>query len=105
MRRYDERVEVREGTTEWGPGRAIPEAFVWRGRLYLVRAVLNHWRQRTAWWRAVAGTNEVAPVWLADPNALEEEVWRVEAAPGRLFGTGVYDLARGSGWRLLRVAD
>jgi hypothetical protein len=42
---------------------------------------------------------------------LEQDVWRVEASPGRLHQAGVYDLAReGRGdapgsWRLLRVAD
>ncbi|HZW44014.1 MAG TPA: hypothetical protein VFF32_06450, partial [Dermatophilaceae bacterium] len=51
-------------------------------------------------------------------DCLEQEVWRVEASPGRLAGTGVYDLGMNNlgmnnlgvdgpmrGWRLLRVAD
>src|SRR4051812_4230861 len=28
-----------------------PEAFIWRGRLYVVRGVLAQWRERRAWWR------------------------------------------------------
>jgi hypothetical protein len=34
-------------------------------------------------------------------------VWRVEASPGRAFGTGVYDLGcpGDDAWLLLRVAD
>jgi hypothetical protein len=48
----------------------------------------------------------------------EREIWRVEASAGRMFGRGVYDLARdggdrsgasvavqSQGWHLLRVAD
>ncbi len=44
VRRYDEVIEVRE-TSSSGPA-----AFLWRGRLYAVRAVLGHWRERRAWW-------------------------------------------------------
>ncbi|HEX7536618.1 MAG TPA: DUF6504 family protein, partial [Dermatophilaceae bacterium] len=89
-----------------------PTAFLWRGRLYVVREVIGHWRERRAWWRdALNPDEEVAAHGL---DCLEHEVWRVEASPGRLAGTGVYDLGRdgdlgkdGSarGWRLLRVAD
>ncbi|WP_260439795.1 DUF6504 family protein, partial [Humibacillus xanthopallidus] len=32
-------------------GGARPEAFIWRGRLYVVRDVLATWRERRAWWR------------------------------------------------------
>ena len=48
----------------------------------------------------------------ADPGRSGEwgsdrEVWRVEASPGRAFGTGVYDLGcpGDDAWLLLRVAD
>lgn len=108
MRQYDEPVDVREAVSPSDAEQRGPEAFVWRGRLYLVRAVLDHWCQRSAWWRS---TLEVDPdggcptATGSPPVDLEEEVWRVEAAPGRLLGTGVFDLARGSRWRLLRVAD
>jgi len=76
------------------------------GRLYIVRDVIGHWRERRAWWReALDPDEEVAARGL---DSLEHEVWRVEASPGRLAGTGVYDLGMGGparSWRLLRVAD
>ncbi len=140
MRRYDESVAVR--TSE---GADAPESFVWRGRLYLVHAVVDHWVQRRPWWRtalepqhrgASAAAQEsmaqgsmaqgsvaqesvdgqggsgssVATALLAD---LEEDVWRVEAAAGRIGrvegrpGYGVYDLVRTGPdqWRLLAVMD
>lgn len=47
VRRFDDHVEVRSGA---GPARQ-PEAFIWKGRLYVVREVLGQWRERRAWWR------------------------------------------------------
>jgi hypothetical protein len=40
-----------------------PTSFLWRGRLYVVRAVHGQWRERRAWWtsavaRAVHGVGE-----------------------------------------------
>ena len=104
VRRYEEPIEVREGD--------VPEAFVWRGRLYVVRAVLDHWQERRSWWRDAhrdGGTDVLT-------DARERQVWRVEASAGRLAGTGVYDLGAVPGavpgapagsrhWQLLRVAD
>ena len=110
-------------------GEQVPTAFLWRGRLYVVRAVLGHWSQRRPWWREALDPREDTD--LPDSRAdgaggaggqrvvgslrtaaeLEQDVWRVEASPGRLHQAGVYDLAReGQGdsscsWRLLRVAD
>ena len=145
VRRYEELIEVRAGAGV-GPGlidrvcdidrddRApdrTPSAFLWRGRLYIVRAVIGHWRERRAWWREALDPVEDGsdtrdrPAAYGRPGCLEQEVWRVEASPGRLAGTGVYDLgmngatgATGAtgvsdqgmngqvrGWRLLRVAD
>jgi hypothetical protein len=97
-----------------------PSAFLWRGRLYIVREVIGHWRERRAWWRealdpaeddsdtrrGMSATHGLdCPVHM---DCLEQEVWRVEASPGRLAGSGVYDLGMNGpqrGWRLLRVAD
>lgn len=81
-----------------------PDAFIWRGRLYVVRALLGHWHERRPWWREALDPRGSAPRDLL--SELEHEVWRVEAGPGRLHASGVYDLAREDrGWRLLRVAD
>lgn len=109
MRTYDDEVDVR--------GEPAPRQFLWRGRLYVVRDVLSHWYERTAWWdgaaaRATRGDGE-APVVPeragAERVGAEREVWRVEASAGRSAGSGVFDLAlTGSGpgsWRLLRAVD
>ena len=130
MRRFNDPVEVRSSAS--GPHRE-PEAFIWRGRLYVVRDVLAQWRERRAWWRDVAvdagpgvhpaelgsgvgsgvGTGAVArgaaPTTLV-AAAQEQQVWRVEASRGWSFAPGVYDLARaespsGEQWLLVRVAD
>ena len=134
VRRYQEPIEVRAGegvgSGETGRGGDLdrrrgvdvqnppPSAFLWRGRLYIVRDVIGHWRERRAWWReALDPDEEVAAHGVDCPvqlSCLEQEVWRVEASPGRLAGTGVYDLGMDGmdgmdgparGWRLLRVAD
>lgn len=141
VRRYKESIEVRAGEGAVGfhrpasgsremaatSGPAVsrdvatsPSAFLWRGRLYIVREVIGHWRERRAWWRDALDPDEEAlvahrsdshnspasPAPAHSKVCLEQEVWRVEASPGRLAGTGVYDLAMsGRTWRLLRVAD
>ena len=109
MRRYDDTVEVPDQ-----PGRKEPGQFLWRGRIYVVRGVLSHWYERSAWWeggrgRALMGeTDYVSGVGAGG----EHEVWRVEASAGRSGGSGVFDLcatAPASGgspsWRLVRVVD
>lgn len=123
-RRYSEQVEVRLGEPLLGmpvtppapagdePFGLVPTAFIWRGRLHVVREVLDHWTQRLPWWR-LAWSEEAAVT--GECLELEQQVWRVEASPGRLLGTGVYDLTRdgttrdgttpGPQWRLVRVAD
>lgn len=125
-------VKVQTGATA-GAGSPVgaPTSFLWRGRLYVVRAVLGQWRERRAWWttavaRAVHGVGEhgvgegevrgpggTAAARVLTPGrrvVLDQErtVWRVEASAGRSFGSGVYDLSQGEtpeSWRLLRVAD
>ena len=140
MRRYSDPVEVRSGsrlgavqgtargagsvhgTVEvdalvdgGGGGReavdvAGPEAFIWQGRLYVVRRVLAHWRERRSWWRDALDPVPGQPTGI-DVASREQHVWRVEASRGQSFGTGVFDLtsdgAEGpdADWRLVRVAD
>ena len=137
MRRYSDPVEVRSGSrpgTVQGsvPGRgagsvdeqdavevvagretvdaAGPEAFIWQGRLYVVRRVLAHWRERRSWWRDALDPVPGQPTGI-DVASREQHVWRVEASRGQAFGTGVFDLtsdgAEGADavWRLVRVAD
>jgi hypothetical protein len=95
MRRYDDPVETRMGQVSGMEG---PEQFLWRGRLWKVRAVLAHWVETGPWWqsggaRAVIGSDDPVP----DPGQgtshlegrppgtdllAERELWRVEAGRG-----------------------
>ena len=129
-RRYSDPVEVRVGVVQIGrqlalpaglDAASVPTAFIWRGRLHIVRAVLDHWTQRLPWWRMPWGEEAaeggLPPEQTRQDQAvqdgaavdvaveLEREVWRVEASAGRLMQTGVYDLTKDDRWRLVRVAD
>jgi len=125
MRRYDDPVEVRKGPEE------SPEQFLWRGKLWKVRAVLAHWVETGSWWqsadaRAVLGTDDTGDTGdMGDMGDMgvaargqdllgERELWRVEAAAGMTVdpegdrGGGVFDLsfdwADGS-WQLVGCVD
>jgi hypothetical protein len=104
MRRYDDPVDVRKG---WVTGVEGPEQFLWRGRLWKVRAVLAHWVETAPWWqssgvRAVIGSDEPAAPGAPDARGtdllVERELWRVEAgrgagSEGAGGGGGVFDLS------------
>lgn len=90
-----------------------PEQFIWRDRLYVVQGVLEHWRERQAWWArpaALAVHGATAPATAVDlATATDRQLWRVSAAAGRR-APAVFELcADGTGpaarWRLLRVDD
>jgi hypothetical protein len=131
MRRYDDPVETRMGLVSGMEG---PEQFLWRGRLWKVRAVIAHWVETGPWWqsggaRAVIGSDEPAATGVrrsSPPGAdllAERELWRVEAGrgPGRptavdghgavdgaVDGGGVFDLAfdwSDGRWALVGCAD
>jgi hypothetical protein len=122
MRRYDDPVDVRRGRVTGMGGGPVegPEQFLWKGRLWTVRAVLAQWVETGPWWQS-SGVHAVlgAEDWTADPAdaggaradgagsagssvgtlaptelTAEREVWRVEAARGRAVdaGPGVFDL-------------
>jgi len=100
MRRYDDPVEVRRGQTEG------PDQFLWRGRLWKVRAVLAHWVETGPWWQQAAETERGADL------VAERELWRVEAGRGRdlegLDVAGVFDLSfdwTDGHWQLVGCAD
>jgi len=111
------------GTDQGGADQnCAPMSFLWRGRLYVVREVLGHWRDRREWWPTAAARALHGDEWDRPQGAPleldhEREVWRVEASPGRSFSAGVYDLSREpvadrpaaadatEVWRLLQVAD
>ncbi|KRE36854.1 hypothetical protein ASG73_10995 [Janibacter sp. Soil728] len=97
VRLVEEAIEVRVAETR-------PEQFLWRGRLYRVTEVVDHWQERRAWWRATDGQS-LSQVPLA------RDVWRVSASRGRSGTPGVYDLGVDGGssgasdWLLLRTQD
>jgi len=132
MRRYADPVEVRQGPLDRDAGGLTaqglgaqsategPQQFLWRGRLWKVRAVLAHWVETGPWWqslgaRAVIGSEDATAETgdSADRGRIplgdlltERELWRVEAGRGRprpvehsVDGepdggiTGVFDLA------------
>jgi hypothetical protein len=61
-----------------------PARFVWRGRLYTVRAILEHWVINREWWQDPG----------AEPGPPELEFWRVEASPGQGMTAETCDLRR-----------
>jgi Family of unknown function (DUF6504) len=64
-----------------------PLRFVWRSRLYTVRAILEHWVINREWWRDTGDSG-------SEPGQPDLEFWRVEAAPGQGMTPGVYELRR-----------
>ena len=128
MRRYDEPVEVQSGLVDQVEG---PEQFVWRDRLWRVRAVVSRWVETAPWWehQAVRGLLGADHSTASDQQpdlpvasvativaAQEQEVWRVDATVSRLGLVrpddpevrGVFDLARDGEtgrWRLLGCLD
>ena len=107
-RTYAEPVDV-------GVSGGRPARFVWRGRLYTVLGVLDHWVISREWWKQQNPDLD---------TPAEREFWRIEASPGRNAGAvpghgagaapgrsaraGTYelrhDLATGQ-WILARVWD
>jgi hypothetical protein len=75
-----------------------PCRFVWRSRLYLVRAICEHWVINREWWREPAARAH------GDPLRPELEFWRVEVSLGQGILPGVYELRQeiGTGAWMLR---
>jgi hypothetical protein len=95
MRRYADPVEVRQGPLDDDREAAEgPAQFLWRGRLWKVRAVLAHWVETGPWWQSTAAraaTGSEEPAGEARPRGRvplgdllsERELWRVEAGRPR----------------------
>lgn len=76
-----------------------PSRFIWRGRVYSVFGVLEHWVVSREWWQRNNPDTETPP---------EREFWRVEATPGSGVPPAVYELRCDTGtgdWLLVRVWD
>ena len=75
-----------------------PLRFVWRSRLYTVRAILEHWVINREWWRDPGDSGEPRDPkpqpGHPEPGHPELEFWRVEAAPGTGMPPGVFELRR-----------
>ena len=114
MRQYDDPVEVRRGEAE------EPEQFLWRGRLWKVRAVVAHWVETGPWWQQVLPEGPSGATAAAVAGSLaERELWRVEAGRGAGArpavaggaaddGYGVFDLAldwTDGRWQLVGCQD
>ena len=91
-----------------------PAGFRWRGRRYVVRAVMTTWVESVPWWPQ--GRGESRGRLRGGRGSGQQRVWRVEAAAAT-GAVGVYELCRirshsdegiPSGiefWGLLRVLD
>jgi hypothetical protein len=62
-RRYDDPVEVRRRDDE-------PAEFLWRDRLWVVRAVLARWVETGAWWQAAVPAGAGIPGTTITPAAM-----------------------------------
>ena len=104
MRQYDDPVEVRRGDAE------DPDQFLWRGRLWKVRAVVAHWVETGPWWQGSgAGSGEAR---TTSDLVAERELWRVEAGRGLQAADaesyGVFDLSfdwTDGRWQLVGCLD
>lgn len=99
-RTYADPIDVRR--VDEHPPDGQPAQFLWRGRVYVVRAVIAHWFESATWW----GGSRRALEGAIPPH--EHEVWRVEAQAGRSGSSGVYDLRRdlsADAWVLARTMD
>lgn len=76
-----------------------PIRFVWRGRLYIVLGLLDHWVVSKEWWQQNDPDVDIPP---------EREFWRIEASLGRGAPPAVYELRRDvetGTWLLIRIWD
>src|SRR4029077_17721448 len=79
---YGESVQVH------GRADGRPLRFAWRSRLYVVRAILEHWVINREGWREPADSGDSGP----GHGQPELVFWRVEAAPGQGLTPEVYEL-------------
>ena len=70
-----------------------PARFVWRGRLYTVRAIEEHWLINREWWQdpAPSGSHPGSGSGSGQPDL---EFWRVQASSGPGTTPVIYELRR-----------
>jgi len=108
MRRYADPVEVRQGPVDQQGvdqrgATEGPQQFLWRGRLWKVRAVLAHWVETGPWWQSTGARAAIGDDTAGSQDAAEDstergriplrpslgdllterELWRVEAGRPR----------------------
>lgn len=73
MWEFDDAVEVHTVPVD---GVQTPDQFLWRGRLWRVRAIRSQWTETAVWWeRGVIGTGQTH-----DPRAYAGSLARIDAA-------------------------
>lgn len=93
-RRHADPVEVRHRDTPTGP---VPEQFLWRGRLHLVREVLSRWTETTAWWQGTQARAITAGDALVPPPASPRWGQRAWGDPAPDLGVAVKPEVGGPG--------
>jgi hypothetical protein len=71
-----------------------PARFVWRGRLYTVRAILEHWVVNREWWQDPGRPEPERGQPGSEPGPPGLEFWRIEASPGQGQAGELYELRR-----------
>lgn len=101
MKQYDDPVEVRRSDAEG------PDQFLWRGRLWKVRAVLAHWVETSPWGQPT--DQALVPERSMPDHGAEVELWRVQAGRGLDESScGVFDLSFDGAderWQLVGCLD
>lgn len=108
VRRYDDTIDVRmEEVPAEERGSDVrtpqPTAFVWRERLYVVRAVQTRWYERRAWWReaaaaALLGLRGDGPDRPGDDRPGDDGPGADAAGAGRATGTASVGVLDGAGY-------
>jgi hypothetical protein len=64
----------------------VPEQFLWRGRLYVVRAVLARWTESGGWWRSAAVRGLTAGDLFTDPREHDPTLQTAPIPPSPKWG-------------------
>lgn len=102
MRRHDDPSQVQLAAES----AAVPVAFRWRRRRYVVVEVQREWVETAAWWLGSTAPAGSAAPGAAEAFASQRSWWRVAARRSGTPTVGVFDLCDEAGrWRVRRVLD